>query len=498
MSGPALKCRRLFSLLLLGCSSARLEPAHPGTSAAPSRIWSYQVSAGAGARELTVHAALPPGVPEELELDRFAPPHLRDLELRTAQGWRPLRASGASWRVPECRVSGCELRYRYLLGEAAEAIDRFGYAALRGGVLLAPPSTWLLHPREYQGDDRYRLSVRCAPPLRFVSGVPPSASADGSREAPAELLFEAPYSAFGRFREQRIALPDGAIVASVGIDGGPLALTPEQLDSALRASARLVTDYYGRFPARELALIVVPADGAELFGMQLGNGGASILLFVGRGARELSPQREWVLVHELFHLGFPTLPRRHLWLAEGIASYQEPLARARAGYISEQQLWRELLDGLPKGLPGPGEGGLDGTQSWARTYWGGALFCLLADLRIRIDSAQRFSLDDALRGIFDAGGDTSVRWTIARTLAQGDRAVGGHVLTQLYREHAHTAVQVDLDALFRRLGVRLEAGQVVFDERAEWAPLRRALTAPAGLQRAQAGLSSPGVPKSPL
>jgi len=505
MSGSSLKCRCLLSFLLLACSSARLDPAlsqAPATRAAP-RVWSYEVAAGAGARELSVHAALPPGVPEELELDRFAHPFLRELELHTAQGWRASSASGPIWRIPECRVSGCELRYRYLLGEAAQAIDRFGFAALRGGALLAPPSTWLLHPRDYEGDDRYRLSVRSDPPLSFVSGVPLSQSADRSREgqsreAPAELLFEAPYSAFGRFREQRVALPGGTIVASVGLDAGPLALTPEQLDSALRASARLISDYYGRFPVRELALIVVPAAGSEVFGMQLGNGGASILLFVGREATELSPESEWVLVHELFHLGFPTLPRRHLWLAEGLASYQEPLARARAGFISEQQLWREFLEGLPKGLPAPGDGGLDGTQSWGRTYWGGAIFCLLADLRIRVESAQHFSLDDALRGIFDAGGDSRVRWSIAQTLAAGDRAVGGGVLGELYQEHAAAAVEVDLAAIFRRLGVRLEAGQIVFDEAAEWAPLRRALSAPAALQRAQAGLSSPGVPKSPL
>ena len=194
MSGPSPKCRCLLSFLLLACSSARLDPAlsQPPAPGAAARIWSYEVAAGARARELSVHAQLPRGVPEELELDRFAHPSLRELELRTAQGWRSVPAHGTGWRVPECRVSGCELRYRYLLGEAAEAIDRFGFAALRAGVLLAPPSTWLLHPRDYEGDDRYRLSVLLAPPLRFVSGVPPSPGAAGRREAPAELLFEAP------------------------------------------------------------------------------------------------------------------------------------------------------------------------------------------------------------------------------------------------------------------------------------------------------------------
>jgi polysaccharide deacetylase 2 family uncharacterized protein YibQ len=70
------------------------------------------------------------------------------------------------------------------------------------------------------------------------------------------------------------------------------------------------------------------------------------------------------------------------------------------------------------------------------------------------------------------------------------------VLSELYQAHAGSAVEVDLAAIFRRLGVRLESGQIVLDDDAEWAEMRRALTA--GAQRAHAGLSSPGVPKSPL
>jgi hypothetical protein len=77
----------------------------------------------------------------------------------------------------------------------------------------------------------------------------------------------------------------------------------------------------------------------------------------------------------------------------------------------------------------------------------------------------------------------------------------------LYREHADRAVAVDLPALFRRLGVRGEGKQVVFDDAAEWAAMRRALTArrtppnaltPRPAQGAQLGFALPGVPKSPL
>ena len=38
---------------------------------------------------------------------------------------------------------------------------------------------------------------------------------------------------------------------------------------------------------------------------------------------------------------------------------------------------------MPKGLPQAGDQGLDNTGTWGREYWGGAMFCLLADIEIR-------------------------------------------------------------------------------------------------------------------
>ena len=58
---------------------------------------------------------------------------------------------------------------------------------------------------------------------------------------------------------------------------------------------------------------------------------------------------------------------------------------------------------MPKGLPAAGDRGLDYTPTWGRTYWGGALFCLLADIDIRKRTSNRFGLQDALRAIVAAG-----------------------------------------------------------------------------------------------
>jgi hypothetical protein len=443
------------------------------------------VHATPGAGELVVHAELPPGVPAELGVDAFADPFLNDLEIATGRGWRALARTGRRWLAPSCRTAGCSLRYRYRLGEAAERIDRFAYAGYRAGALLAPPSTFLLAPQDYAGDDLYRFSVEVAPGESFVTGVWRDPS-DGRYVAPASVLFQAPYSGFGRFELERLALGDGVGegagrgVLALAIAPGEVALrvTRQGLRRAMRHAAAAVSGYYGRFPVPEVTLIVLPTPGASTAGMQLGNGGATIVFFLGVEVDDAALARDWVLTHELLHLGFPTLGRRHLWLAEGLATYQGPVARARAGLIDERELWGSFLDGMPKGIANDTDGGLDGSMRWGRTYWGGALFCLLLDVELRLRSDNRLSLDAAARAILHAGGDTSVRWSVAQTLAAGDAALDRPSVTELYAEHSTRPVRVDLPVLFRRLGVRREGGRVQFDERAELAHVRRAIGSP--------------------
>src|SRR5204862_508621 len=81
-------------------------------------------------------------------------------------------------------------------------------------------------------------------------------------------------------------------------------------------------------------------------------------------------------------------------------------------------LWGGLAHGLPQGQPRDGDRGLDHTPTWGRTYWGGAMFCLLADVEMRRRSAGRAGLQQALQGLGAAGGNYSVRWPVERVLAE--------------------------------------------------------------------------------
>jgi hypothetical protein len=60
--------------------------------------------------------------------------------------------------------------------------------------------------------------------------------------------------------------------------------------------------------------------------------------------------------------------------------------------------------GLLKGVLVSDDKGLDHTPPWGRTYWGGALFCSLADIEIHEWTQNRHILRDAWRGIVTANG----------------------------------------------------------------------------------------------
>jgi hypothetical protein len=136
-----------------------------------------------------------------------------------------------------------------------------------------------------------------------------------------------------------------------------------------------------------------------------------------------------------------------------MATYVEPIARVETGELAASSVWQDLVEGLPNGLPGPDDKGLDRTPTRGRTYWGGALFCLLADVEIRRRTENRYGLKDALRAIVAAGASIEVEWKLTRALHIGDQATGVHVLTELYEQMGAKPVAADLPALWSQLGV---------------------------------------------
>jgi predicted metalloprotease with PDZ domain len=181
---------------------------------------------------------------------------------------------------------------------------------------------------------------------------------------------------------------------------------------------------------------------------------------------------DWELTHEMIHFGFPSVDDRHRWIEEGIATYVEPIARASVGILTCEQVWADMLRDMSQGLPQAGDRGLDQTHTWGRTYWGGALFCLLADVEIRRRTGNSKGLRDALRAINRAGGTIDADWYLERAFEIGDKATDGGTLMELYGQMASTPVTPDLPHLWAQLGVVSEANGIALDDHAPWAAIR--------------------------
>lgn len=452
-------------LVLFACASASGgEPA-----------WRYVVSVSADLRRLDVEAWIAPGFPAELSVDDGAEPFVRNVELALGDRWQTVAERDRSWTISPCEKNGCHLRYHFLLADAAARLDS-EVAARIGSAIQAPPTTWLLHPISARRSGEYRFTVSTPNGVQFATGVREVPGVENQYGSEIEDLGDAPYSAFGKLDLARVSRSDGRI--DVAFVPAQRTLSNEALLDWVGDAAHALETYYGRLPLPRWLILVTPSNGDEAHGRTLGNGGATILLSVGDRMTKRDLERDWVLTHEMVHLAFPNVGRNQRWIEEGIATYVEPIARARAGQLTDNKVWGDMVAGLPHGQPEPGDRGLDRTPTWGRTYWGGALFCFVADIQIRERTQNRRSLDDALRAIVAAGGTIAVRWPIEKALEIGDRATGVTVLHDLYASMATSPVRVDLADLWRRLGVRVVAGNVEFDDRAPLAAIRRSITMP--------------------
>ncbi len=285
-----------------------------------------------------------------------------------------------------------------------------------------------------------------------------------------------PYDAFDRLETSPVAVHGG--VLHIGFAPGELALPRHVLKAWIEKSAKAVALYYGRFPVASARILIVPVPGHGIRGGQaFGYRGAAIRLQVGRDSDQSDLTRDWKAVHEMVHLALPDEGQRHLWLSEGLAVYVESVARVQAGDLTAEKIWGDFVRDMPQGLPQAGDRGLDNTPTWGRTYWGGAIFCLLADVEIRKRTGNRVGLQQALRGILSAGGNHERDWRIERVLDVADEAVGVPVLSELYAKMRAEPYAPDLATLWRDLGVVVRNGRVTFDDDAAMAPIRRAITA---------------------
>ena len=273
------------------------------------------------------------------------------------------------------------------------------------------------------------------------------------------------------------SLKVGGATVDVTLPNEQLNVSRDDLMTWVQRAADAVTIYYGLFPVKHVTLKISADDhGRVHHGVTYPEGGGLIEISVGKQTERQDLMTDWMLTHEMIHLAFPSMPRRQHWIEEGISVYVEPVARVQAGQLSVEEMWFETLRDMHQGEPGEGDKGLDRTHTWGRTYWGGAMFCLMADVRIRRQTQNRKGLQDALRAVLEKGGIITEDWPIERALQVGDEATGTTVLMDLYREMKEQPDPMDLSELWKKLGIAMDGKTVKFNPSAPDAAIREAIT----------------------
>jgi len=289
------------------------------------------------------------------------------------------------------------------------------------------------------------------------------------------LTFCAIDSAPANSMTSTIAIGDARI--NFTVEGGRMDLPQVEISEWVRAAAESVATYYGRYPLEHVTIRIASFDGRGVRnGRTFGRDGGFIVIRLGSETTAANLQSDWMLTHEMIHLAFPSVAEKHHWIEEGISTYVEPIARVRAHHMDAAKMWFELVRDLPQGLPAAGDQGLDHTHTWGRTYWGGALFCFLADLEIHRQTNNRKGLEDALRGILNAGGDIRFEWGLEKAFKTGDEATGIAELQSLYDRMKDRPYSVDLEAIWRELGIVRGDNFVRFIDSAPLAATREGIT----------------------
>lgn len=258
----------------------------------------------------------------------------------------------------------------------------------------------------------------------------------------------------------------------------------EAIREWIRYLSQSLTLVYGHWPRDHWGIEVEPVSGSSSdpipWAQVHREGMDRVVFYVVNNASSETLKLEWTGYHELSHLLLPYRGWGDTWFSEGLASYYQNILQARAGIISEQQMWQNLHDGFKRGRADnrfDGQPLLQVNQrmrkngGYMRVYWSGAWYFLAADIALREHTNGKQSLDDALAKLNNCCASASM--SVAQIIARMDAGSVDHTFSRLYQQVYQSTRQPDFEPLFAQLGITLVADKVVLAENGPAATRRR-------------------------
>lgn len=202
-------------------------------------------------------------------------------------------------------------------------------------------------------------------------------------------------------------------------------------------AAGSVASLYGHFPVNHTQILIVPIGKrreAVPWAEVQRAGQPSVHLFIDPTRPIDEFKADWTAVHELSHLLVPRIDYNDRWLSEGLASYYQNVAKARAGLLQPKEAWGKLRAGFAQGRRAM-SGSLRSSRSTKHLYWGGAAFYMLADVRLRERPVAQ-TLDQVLAKLYQCCLPSDKLWQASEFMARLDELSQTQIFSQLLENEA--------------------------------------------------------------
>jgi hypothetical protein len=442
----------------------------PRTQLAPGVHYTVALSGD----ELNVEVCFGSSVP-----DRLAPPMGRAIPFlaKASHDNQPLTVVDGGIGLAQVKPGGC-VAYQVDVDGLIGKGSRWDGVGRLGDDLMLSPDWWLWSPDPRPTDHPIRA--------RFEGPLSPSVpwpKADGAYPytIPESTFIWKAQAAFGSF--ETFTIRTGSASLEVSILGGGFGERDAAVRTWITRSANAATALLGDFPVKRAQVLLLPEPGRTgLFGYALRGGGPSAALLVPARPSAKDLDEDWTAVHELLHFSLPPLPTTDAWLYEGLVTYFTAVARARAGILTQEEGWWELLDGFERGskvgtgvsLRKESETMHDNRTYW-RVYWSGAALALQMDVELH---EQGQSLADVVSKLAKKRPDDAHDWTAAEVVKILVELCGDDAPSQIVARHLDARDFPDTTALRKALGVELDGKTVRYDDKAPKAAVRRAIMQP--------------------
>jgi len=241
---------------------------------------------------------------------------------------------------------------------------------------------------------------------------------------------------------------------------------------------------YGHWPRQQMEVTVAPvAAGSSdpIPWAQVHRDNVNrVEFFTAAKATTEELKQAWTGYHEFAHLLIPYQGWGDAWFSEGLASYYQNVLQARAGILTEQQMWQKLYEGYQRGLSDTEFNGqtltavsdkLRQNGGFMRVYWSGAWYFLAADARLRQQSSGRLNLDQALAKL--NGCCAEKRMSVPEMVIKLDELNRVLLFESLYEDVRNSRRIPPFEPIFASMGITISDGEVQLQNEGPGARLRR-------------------------